>query len=105
MKNSEKIKMRQEDSKTDKAERLKNGLAEYRRKLDSGEISAPVNRNPREKLEDNPGSLRGSINCFCWECMGESRKDVSECSGIIGSDKKCPLWHVRPWQRSDSDEE
>jgi hypothetical protein len=84
---------------------MKSGLAEYRRKLKAGEIEPSANRTPREKMEDNPNSLRAAITCFCWECMGESRKEVSECEGIVGQDKKCPLWRVRPWQKNQEDEE
>ena len=73
-------------------------LAEYRRKLDAGEIESPVNRTPRERLDENPKSLRNAINCFCFECVGEIKNDVKHCTV-----KNCPLWHVRPWQKKTDD--
>jgi len=59
----------------------------------------PKQRTPRERLNDNPNSLRSAINCFCWQCVGENKNDVKNCTVI-----KCALYNIRPWQRKTDDE-
>lgn len=81
-------------------DKRQEALAEYREKLASGEIEKQRQKTPREKLDSNPSSLRAAINCFCFECLGESRADVKACTV-----KKCPLWNVRPWQKNNESDD
>ena len=79
--------------------RTADALAEYQKKVAAGEIEKTKPKTPREKLADNPKSLRAAINCFCFECVGENRFDVKNCTV-----KECPLWGLRPWQKTEADE-
>lgn len=65
---------------------------------ESGEKA--VRRNPVEKLQMNPTSLRKAITAFCWLCVGEDRKEVTNCTAT-----KCPLYNVRPWQPNTTTED
>ena len=56
-------------------------------------------KTPLEKLQDKPTSLRQAITAFCWLCVGENRKDVTNCSAT-----KCPLWNVRPYQKNSKED-
>ena len=56
-------------------------------------------RTPVQMMRDKPNSLRARINANCWQCVGESKKDVTECTV-----KSCPFWDVRPWQKSAADD-
>jgi len=59
-------------------------------------------KNPIEKWENNPSSLRNSVNAMCWQCQGEGEpgttNGVRNCPAEPHSVKPCPLWHVRPYQ-------
>ncbi len=76
---------------------MNNGLAEYRKKLDSGEIVRAKPLNPREKAKANAKSLRLAINANCFDCVGGSRTEVTRCEIT-----DCPLWNVRPWQKNQA---
>lgn len=41
------------------------------------------------------GKVRAAVKCFCWDCMGGSKKQVSLCESYT-----CPLWPHRPWQHT-----
>lgn len=44
-------------------------------------------------------SRASAIKANCLQCVGFTRKDVTECS-----DRTCPLWTWRPYQpKEDSD--
>lgn len=75
-------------------EKALEGLKRFR---ESGQM--PVVKTPIEKLQDNPTSLRKAITAFCWLCVGESRKEVTNCTT-----KNCPLYKVRPWQSKSGSE-
>lgn len=60
-------------------------------------------KNPREKAEANPASLRFAINAMCFYCMGDGHdsgyvQSIRECSAPT-----CPLWPHRPYQRNEND--
>ena len=74
--------------------KLTEGLKEWQRKVDAGEIERPKAKNPREKALDNPTSLRKAVNAKCWDCCCEVRIEVTKCSAT-----DCPLWKLRPWQK------
>lgn len=76
-------------------EKALEGLKKFR---ESGQKL--VVRTPTEKLQDKPTSLRASITAFCWLCVGESRKEVTNCTA-----KNCPLYKVRPWQSKGDSED
>ena len=57
------------------------------------------NSTPLDKWATDKQSLRKSVNAFCFSCVGEVKKEVTNCSAY-----NCPLWHVRPYQRSDKNE-
>ena len=71
-------------------------LVEYRRKVASGEVTKTKSRNPTEQWEDNPTSLRKSINAYCYDCGGFNINEVRLCPA-----KKCPLWKIRPYQTKE----
>ena len=55
-------------------------------------------KNPLEKLQENPKSLRLAINAKCWDCSNFQREEISSCHLT-----KCGLWHVRPYQKKGKD--
>jgi hypothetical protein len=62
---------------------------------------APERLDPIAKAEANPKSLRAAVNAKCWDCIGAGadpnpRRLIRECS----AGKTCPLWNMRPYQRS-----
>ena len=74
-------------------DKLSTGREEYIEKLKKGEVEKPQQKNPREKWEENKKSLRRSITFYCWECVGEIKADVRDCTAY-----NCPLYYVRPYQ-------
>jgi len=42
-------------------------------------------------------SPREAIKAFCFECNGDDRQAVAECTALA-----CPLWAYRPWQPRDA---
>ena len=75
----------------------KERLAEYRRKLESGEIEKPVVLDPIQKAHANPKSLRAAINGKCFDCVCGNRAEVTRCNIT-----DCTLHAVRPWQRCET---
>lgn len=72
------------------------GIEEYREKVKAGEIT-PLQRNPKERYEDSPKSLKLAIGAFCYECMGYEAGYISgikDCSA-----NSCPLYNHRPYKR------
>lgn len=60
---------------------------------------APQRRNPIQKAQANPTSLRAAIDAKCWDCEGG---DADPCiqwrvGNCVSPD--CPLYPVRPHQR------
>ena len=83
----------------------KSGLAEYQRKIESGEIERAAHKNQFEKLAENPTSLRSAINAHCYDCGGADsdtnwRARVKYCQIIT-----CPLHKVRPYSKGITDDE
>lgn len=70
---------------------------EYRRKIASGEIERPVNKNPIEKALAKPNSMRAAINAKCYDCAGHQVSEIRLC---VMSD--CPLFNFRPYQVKES---
>lgn len=70
---------------------LQKAQAEMKRRREAGEEI--IRLTPREKMKQNPKSLRARINCNCWECAGETRVEITNC--LI---RMCPFWDVRPYQ-------
>ncbi len=77
--------------------KLKEGLKEYQRKLEAGEIERPKHKTPQEKWEKNKTNRKLSINAFCWGCIGESISEIRDCTSY-----KCQLWHVRPYKKKEA---
>jgi hypothetical protein len=76
-------------------------LAEYRRKIDAGEIDKSPTKTPWEKLRENPTPKR-RIVAKCCECMGWQegedmptglRAAIRACSAT-----GCPLHDARPYK-------
>ena len=74
----------------------KSSIEEYNRKVASGEVIKTKSRNPTEQWEENPTSLRKSINAYCYDCSGFSINEIRLCPV-----KKCPLWKIRPYQTKE----
>jgi hypothetical protein len=77
-------------------------LAEWKRKLDAGEVEKTAPKTPWEKLREAP-TLKRRIVAFCHHCMGWQegadmppgvRSDIRDCTA-----KGCPLWGARPYRR------
>ena len=72
-------------------------LKEYQRKIAAGEIEKPKQKNPMEKAEEDPTSMRKAINAKCYDCIydpaagGSWRDQVRACAS-----KSCPLYSVKP---------
>lgn len=61
-------------------------------------------RDPIERAERNPRSLRLAITAKCWSCVcGDAdpnpRGRIRDCA----CSKTCPLWPHRPYQRADAE--
>ncbi len=61
------------------------------------------NKTPIEKAIDNPKSMRAAINAMCYDCIGQDadpdwRGSIRNCIC-----NKCPLYILRPHQRSSLD--
>lgn len=72
-------------------------LKEYNRKIAVGEIERPKQKNPYEKNQEDPKSMRKAVNAMCYKCIydpvggnGSWRDQVRACGK-----KKCPLFHIR----------
>ena len=79
-------------------------LKEYRRKLATGEVEI-VRKNPAERLQENPTSLRFAINAMCYDCGGSDsdsnwRARIKYCQIL-----KCPLHKVRLYRKGVTDDE
>ena len=59
-----------------------------------------VRKNPLEKLQENPKSLRLAINAKCWDCSNFQREEIANCHLT-----KCGLWHVRPYQKKGEEKD
>lgn len=60
-------------------------------------------KNPIEKANENPKSLRFAINGKCWDCVGAGhdpnpRAVIRDCRIT-----DCTLWNVRPYQLKKED--
>lgn len=54
-------------------------------------------KNPKLALKADYGrSAISAIKLFCLECVGDSLKDVKECTVVA-----CPLWQYRPGAGKD----
>ena len=70
----------------------------YQEKVRTGEIERTIPKTPLEKWQENKSSLRGSVNAFCYTCMGGDmgdnvKKEIKDCSS-----PNCPLYLVRPYK-------
>ena len=57
-------------------------------------------KNPLEKLQENPKSLRLAINAKCWDCSNFQREEILHCPV-----KTCGLWYVRPYQKKGEEKD
>lgn len=57
-------------------------------------------KSPMDRWQENPKSLRKSIDACCYECGGFNINEVRNCPVV-----KCPLWQVRPYQNKLNNEE
>ena len=78
-------------------DKLSTGREEYLEKLRNGEIERSPQKNPIEKWEENKKSLRASVSAFCFECIGEIKADIRDCTAY-----DCKLYHVRPYQKKEN---
>jgi hypothetical protein len=69
-------------------------LAKRAEMIASGEVTR---KNPLEKLQTKPTSLRLAVNAKCYECCGGEfpRSRIKYCSIF-----DCPLWSVRPYSKN-----
>ena len=75
--------------------------AREQRKVDGIKIEQ---RNPLQKLDDNPKSLRRAVNAKCFDCEGQ---DADPCwKWRVGNCTcpSCPLFSVRPYQNMEGRE-
>jgi hypothetical protein len=82
---------------------LERAHAAMRARREAGEVIA--RRDPLEKAAAKPTSLRLAITAKCFDCQGRDcdpgwRDRIRTCSVA-----KCPLHPVRPYQRSDTEDE
>lgn len=71
-------------------------------KLD-GTYVHPVTKNPLEKAQEDPKSLRKAVTAMCYDCMGRDadpdfRGRIRECAC-----HDCPLYPLRPYQKKKDD--
>ena len=65
-------------------------------------LGLPCIKNPIERALEQPESLRRAITAKCYECVGMDgdanfRETIRTCTS-----PKCPLFHLRPYQRKDT---
>ncbi len=77
--------------------KFEEGLKEYQRRVKAGEIKRTKSKNPHEKWVEDKTNRKKSIDAFCWKCIGESAKEVRNCTAY-----ECELWHVRPYQKKEA---
>lgn len=86
------------------------GLEAYRAKLEAGEIERAAERKtPFEKVRAKPTSLKLRIIAMCCQCVGWEDGGQRP-HGVVQSIRSCtaptcPLFEVRPYQRSDGADE
>ena len=79
---------------------LEKGRAAYLEKIKSGEIEKSVALDPIQKAKANPPSLRAEIKEQCYDCSCYQRTEVTKCQA-----KDCPLHRIRPWKKSNVEDE
>ncbi len=77
---------------------MKNPFEAYNKKVEAGEATRKPPMNPLQKWSKNKSNRKLSINAFCWKCIGELRKEITNCT----AEKTCPLWYVRPYQAKEA---
>lgn len=70
------------------------------KKLPSQDIVDAISSESSTTLEGTTakfkrGSLKAAIKLKCLDCSCQQRKEITNCPI-----KRCPLWHVRPYQNS-----
>jgi len=70
----------------------RKGLEEYRQRVQSGEIEPVKRKNPATKFAERE-TRKTAIDAFCWECMGELREEIRNCTAT-----HCPLYNFRPYK-------
>lgn len=76
-------------------ENAKDALKQYREDLKNGVVKKIVT-TPIQKLQENPKSLRLSVNAMCHQCMGCASTAAADIRGCTS--KSCALFNVRPYQ-------
>lgn len=85
------LKRGQETARKNRDERMAQGLS--------------ANPNPIERAAERPESLRRAVTAKCYECVGMGgdanfRKSIRMCTSYT-----CPLYAVRPYQKSTENHE
>ena len=70
-----------------------DALAEYRQRVESGEVIPVTRKNPLEKHKSNPKSRALAINAKCWDCTCGQREEIRLCPMT-----DCPLYEFRPYK-------
>lgn len=91
--------MNENSKNTDVLDGLRIAREGYQEKLRLGLITRKVPLNPKEKWLKNKKSLRLSINAFCYECIGEKKDGIRNCTAL-----DCPLYEVRPYRDKISED-
>ncbi len=86
------------------------GIDALRKWREEGGFAKPgPAKTPWQRLDENPRSMRRSINAFCANCMGWER-DGERPPGIIAlirecAATRCALHGLRPYQTKDDSED
>lgn len=72
-----------------------------RRALQDKFAAGLTKKNPIERLNEKPTSMRRAINAKCYDCVGGDgdqgwRQRVRKCF-----DNKCPLYNFRPFKQEN----
>ncbi len=84
---------------------MNNALQEYHRKRKAGEIPPPIRRNPTQRSQDNPSSLRKAINALCYECVGADSDSNWMARIKFCQILNCSLHKVRPYSKGITNKE
>ena len=66
-------------------------------RLDNPDHVSAKPRTPTERWQDKD-TRATAIAAFCYQCMGESRTEIRNCTAGPDSILPCPLWNWRPYK-------
>lgn len=73
--------------------KMTEGLRDYQRKVDSGEIVRKKPMNPQQRFASDTNSRAKAIGAKCFDCTGHQREEIRLCPMA-----DCALYNFRPYK-------